>query len=255
MDTPQDAALNFTHVGFAQLVIILGAMAAASLYHPRLEDVPDRMEEEPNLTPGEATEPRRKCLLICGCLLLCWLRAFEVAGVEVAMASFLESDYDWDSRAIGLAIGVVFLCCIPLKITHVACGDKLSGVLWIWILSGTSVVGCSLLFSSGCAVMLRWVWTSCDLRLILAGAVLFPSFYLAEALTCGIMHQHVLPKGSWFDGNHTQLWYFLAQGIGRFLGPWAARRVGQDTFATHQMITCFVFFFIFESMVRPCMRT
>jgi len=255
LDSPDDVSRNFTHVGFAQLVIVLGAMAAASLYHPKLEDVQDSMEEESHVKSGEVSEPRRRCMLICGCLLLGWLRSFGVAGVEVAMASLLEGDYHWDKRTIGLAIGVAFLCCIPAKIAHMMCGDKLSSVVWIWILSGASIVGCQLLFSSGCAVIMHLVWTSCDRTLMLAGAVLFPSFYLAEALTCGIMHQHVLPKGSWFDGNHTQLLYFLAQGSGRFLGPWAARRDGQDTFAMEQMIACVVFLFIFESLVRPFRQT
>jgi len=92
-DTAHDAVRNFTHTGFTQLVILLGAMVAASLYHPKLDDIQDCMEEKLDAGLGEAAKATGCYLLICGCLLLAWFRAFGVASLEVAMTSLLEGHY------------------------------------------------------------------------------------------------------------------------------------------------------------------
>merc|ERR550525_1425908 len=95
---------------------------------------------------------------------------------------------------------------------------SLTFVGWIRTLAWTAAVGSLLLFpSAGTVLRLDKVGLSGPWQLIIAGVVVFPTFYLSDALGSGLMHQHVLPEGSLLDGNHAQLWFNLTQGTGRFL--------------------------------------
>merc|ERR1719401_2741929 len=100
-----------------------------------------------------------------------------------------------------------------MNIVHKMVGPSLSVAQWIRLLAAVATLGSCLLSTLVCGTDR----VSCSCTLVLAGAVLFPTLYLGESLACGIMHQHVLPVGSRFDNNHAQLWYNLAQGMGRFL--------------------------------------
>lgn len=264
IEPERGVAPDFVPVGFAQMMVIVGALGAVVLYHPDLSEVEDHMSEAGGsggalglLLPEENASIRR--VLIIGCLLMGMLRGFGVAAVEVVMASLLEDKFHWDQRATGVMIGGVFLCCIPLKVVHKTVGTRLTVAQWIRLLSATAILGCSLLYSQTCQFLQGVVNVSCAGTLVVAGVVLFPTFYLGESLACGTMHQHVLPAGSVFDGNHCQLYYNIAQGLGRFFGPWTSRFVvqiaGQNSFAMQQMGICILFVFIFESAVKPAMET
>jgi len=255
---------EFTLVGLGQVAVVACAFAAVFLYHPNLENVPDHMEKElvddfAEASTGGLDVSCRRIVLVCGCLLMGSLRAFGVSAVEVVTASLLEDTYNWGQHKIGITIGVIFLTCVPVRVLHKMFGDKMSVVLWIRLMSVTAIAGGFLLFSPACSVLNKVCGLDCAGALVVAGTVLFPAFYMGEALAVGIMHQHVLPSGSWFDGNHSQLWYNLAQGLGRFLGPWISRWAiaasGQDFFALQQMMVTCVFLVIFECAVRPFMRS
>jgi len=145
--------------------------------------------------------------------------------------------------------------CMPLRWTHQAIGDMLSNKAWIRVMSAVSILGCFLLFREAGRVIGAVTHLGCSVAVILAAATLFPSFYIGESLACGIMHQHVLKPGSLLDGNHTQLYYNLVQGVARFLGPWLSRAAvamyGQDAFAMQQTIVCMAFLGIYEVCVNP----
>jgi len=257
---------DFTLVGLGQVVVVACAFAAVFAYHPDLENVPDHMEREvvddcweAAASTGDLDVVVRRIVLILGCLLMGSLRAFGVSAVEVATASLLENTYDWGHRTTGITIGAIFLTCVPVRVLHKMLGDKMSVVSWIRIFAVIAIAGCLLLDSPACSVLNKVCGLGCDGALVVAGIVLFPTFYMGEALAVGIMHQHVLPAGSWFDGNHAQLYYHLAQGLGRFAGPWLSRwaisALGEDVFALQQMMVTCLFLVIFECTVQPFLRS
>jgi len=197
--------------------------------------------------------------VVCGCLIMANLRAFGISAVEVVTASLLEDEYGWKTHKIGMVIGLIFLCCVPLRAVHMALGSRMPVNSWIRMMGLVALLGCCFLFRSTCAALTEIVGMHCAGTLVLAGVILFPTFYMGEALACGIMHQHVLPHGSRFDGNHSQLWYNLAQGAGRFLGPWLSRwateAYGHNAFAIQQMAVTCIFLVVFERCVRPNTRS
>mmetsp|Transcript_157694 Transcript_157694/g.483258 ORF Transcript_157694/g.483258 Transcript_157694/m.483258 type:complete len:326 (+) Transcript_157694:3-980(+) len=248
---------RFELVGHVQVVAVLVALSAVLFLHPSLRDAEDFLEPRGREEEaGDGSSLRGRHALICGCLTMTGLRAFGVSAIEVAIAINLEKTYLWDQRLTGLVIGGIFLCCIPLKVIHTILGKTMTVVGWIRVLSSLSIFGSMMLFSISCAFLKRGGCVfSCSYVLIAAGTVLFPCFYLSDALGSGLMHQHVLPEGSLLDANHSQLWYNICQGMGRFLGPWLARLSlqlwGQDAFAVQQMAVTCAFLVGFEFVVRP----
>jgi hypothetical protein len=263
--------LDFTHVGLGQVAVVLCAFGFVFGLHPNLELMKDQMETEvaadgqaemrssKSQATGRDLTPRRRIMVLCGCLVMANLRAFGISAVEVVTASLLEDEYSWKTHNIGVVIGLIFLCCVPVRAIHMALGSRMSVNSWIRVMGLVALFGCCFLFRIACAALTEIVHMSCAGTLVLAGVILFPTFYMGEALACGIMHQHVLPHGSRFDGNHTQLWYNLAQGVGRFLGPWvsrwAAEVYGQNAFAMQQIAVTCIFLVVFECCVRPNTRS
>jgi len=258
------AGAHFELVGYAQIIAAIVSMVALKWLHPDLEDCEDCMEskyqqftdEDVFLTwENKIGERWKQRLIVMGCLCMASLRAFGVSAIEVVIAMILEQQYDWAQRLTGLTIGGIFLGCIPVKLTHSHLSDRLAVTSWIRILVCIALMGSWLLFAPGRGVLP----IDGALQLIIAGVIVFPTFYLSDALSSGLMHQNVLPEVSLFDGNHAQLWYNLMQGMGRFLGPWLARWTveanGQDSFAFQQMLVTCIFIGIFETLVQPFLKT
>jgi len=247
---------RFYLVGYVQVVAGMGLLAAVSLLHPSLAHVQDFLEPRQEAEEERAAGPPGRRTVICGCLGLTTLRAFCVSAIEVGIALELEKKYQWDHRLTGTVIGGIFLGCIPLKAIHTVLGRTMTVVGWIRVLSCISIFASLLFFDASCKfVTLGRGSGSCSYVLLTAGIVLFPCFFLSDALSCGLMYQHLLPEGSCFDANTTQLLTSVWQGLGRFLGAWIARlslqRWGQEAFATEQLaITC-TFLAGFEFIVRP----
>uniref|UniRef100_A0A7S4VFB8 Major facilitator superfamily associated domain-containing protein n=1 Tax=Alexandrium monilatum TaxID=311494 RepID=A0A7S4VFB8_9DINO len=255
---------HYDLVGWTQVLLAVGSLATVAWLHPDLTGCGDSMETDSddsspaqeNQAAGERRSRDRwqRKVVVFGCLCMASLRAFGVSAIEVVIAMLLEEVYAWDQRIIGLTIGAVFLCCIPLKILHSLLAHALSVVGWIRLLTGVALMGSCLLCKS-LQMVLRVDGAE---QLIVAAIVVFPTLYLSDALGSGIMHQHVLAEGSLFDGNHAQLWYNLMQGMGRFLGPWIARSTvqvhGQDAFAAQQLAVALAFLCIFETCARPYLR-
>jgi len=259
---------RFELVGHVQL-LATGVALFAVLLHPDVSRVEDCLEPEHREGAEEASqmggnEEKDGSLisrrwLVTGCLLMTGLRAFGISAIEVGIALRLEETYLWDQRVTGLVIGAIFLCCVPLKVIHALVGPWMTAVGWIRVLSCLAVVGSLLLFNSTCQLLtLGGCLQNCATVLVTAGVVLFPCFYLSDALGSGLMHQHVLPEGSLLDANHAQLWYNLCQGMGRFLGPWMARLAlqlhGEDAFAVQQTAAIGAFLLGFETFVRPAVK-
>merc|ERR1712039_918853 len=83
--------------------------------------------------------------------------------------------------------------------------------------------------------------------LLVADSILFPSMFLADALTSGsmMMTQYLLPNGNCFDANHVVLYKEISKGVGRTIGPPLARLCvdsgGQICYASLQVIIVLLF--------------
>eukprot|EP00421_Protoceratium_reticulatum_P052566 CAMPEP_0168507002 /NCGR_PEP_ID=MMETSP0228-20121227/77659_1 /TAXON_ID=133427 /ORGANISM="Protoceratium reticulatum, Strain CCCM 535 (=CCMP 1889)" /LENGTH=478 /DNA_ID=CAMNT_0008524101 /DNA_START=71 /DNA_END=1507 /DNA_ORIENTATION=- len=251
----------FALVGHAQLLLTVGSLLAVACLHPSLAGCEDCKDSDGSDLDDPAKDTERdakywqRVVLICGCFSLTGLRSFGVSGIEVVVAELLERKQQWDQRITGVTIGLIFLCCVPLKATHSQLQHSLSVTGWIRLLSMVATLGTLLLFTESYKI----AHLAPAAVLVAAGVIVFPTFYLSDALSTGLMHQHVLGEGSLFDGNHAQLWYNLSQGLGRFLGPWLARLTlqvaGQDWFAAKQLAVTSLFLLLFELSVRPFIRS
>lgn len=246
-------------VGAVQLVVAFGALISMVFFHPSLKGVQDFVTSQQML--GMATFPpeevSRRGRLVCGCLVMTFSRAFVVSGLESATALLLEKDYHWQSRHIGIVIGITFLCSVPLKIVHEVLDKRLSSTQWIRLMSYAALLGSPLLFHS-IGTWLSLSRDGCSMILLVADAVIFPTLYLSDGLSIGVMQQNLLPEGSLLDTNHTSLFRLIFTAFGRFLGPYAARwhvdNGDQNQYAMQQLVSSAMFLFVFEVMVRPLMR-
>mmetsp|Transcript_16302 Transcript_16302/g.56914 ORF Transcript_16302/g.56914 Transcript_16302/m.56914 type:complete len:545 (-) Transcript_16302:136-1770(-) len=251
------AARSFGQAGALQAAAAGAALLAVLARYPVLGGVPDMAEEDTSSKGAEAVaaaegggRARRKALLITGCLLMTVNRSCVVASLEAATAMLLEEKYFWARREIGLMVGLSFLLSIPLKLIHGSLKHRLSVPAWIRLLAGIAAVGSLLFFPAA---------GGSAFSLILADAVLFPSLYLSDGMSVGVLFQNGFPEGSWFDAKTLVLWQsLLGCGVGRFFGPWSARSTieggGQDAYAKQQILLCLVFLFTFEAFVLPGMQ-
>lgn len=255
--------------GVAYVGITLAAAAVVAFRYPAsLEDVadynaPQRLEGAANLNALQVgsllTEKdlRNRRILLCGGLAMACLRGFVISGLEAATSLLLETEFGWDPKEIGVAIGVCFLFCIPIKALHMQLQPTLRHTSWIFLFAMLSVIGSLLLFSFACDLPVLDM-LGCAYVLLLGDAVLFPALFMGDALTAGLLmqSQHLLPKGSWFDANHFLLYRnVLVAGIGRNIGPPLARiqvdMGGQDSYATLQVVGAGLFLVLLEVVVKP----
>mmetsp|Transcript_32306 Transcript_32306/g.57149 ORF Transcript_32306/g.57149 Transcript_32306/m.57149 type:complete len:595 (-) Transcript_32306:290-2074(-) len=186
----------------------------------------------------------KRRIRVCGCLLMALLRAQVTSGVESATSYLLENKHHWARHEIGISIGLTFLCCIPAKMV-LDYHTNLSVLCKIRIMSVISIMGSLLLYHAGPVLLLA------------ADILLFPSLYLSDGLSRGLMQQYALPTGSMLDQNHTTLWAgILSNGVGRYLGPWLSRliieKAGQPAYCFMQILLALSFLVIFEALVAEC---
>merc|ERR1719401_258984 len=142
-------------------------------------------------------------IVIC-CLAFSTLRGFIMSGVEVATAMLLEVDYKWSLEWISIAIGFCFSACIPVQLAYHRFGANLSVKSWIRSMLALAALGCLLYFR-----LPHWILAAVDPKfqtlvqgavLLLADALVSPSFLLSDALSQGVMKQHWFPiQGSFLD--------------------------------------------------------
>jgi len=189
-----------------------------------------------------------RVMVVVGALLMALIRGFVVSGVEASASLLLEVKYHWETNTIGLAVGMCFLFCVPVKLLYNSYEKQLSILNWIRILGSGSVVGGLLLYSWSEAAAMAYV-------LLLGDALLFPTLFLSDGLSAGLMmmSQHLLPKGSLFDVNTVVFFRSIALSTGRSLGPPLARMVvdshGQNGYANQQMMAAVAFLIVFEFFV------
>jgi hypothetical protein len=241
---PPQKDVRFMVTGLSQLVLALASTAAVALYYPRLDDVDDYVETESfevKVVARSSTTSMLQKVVVIGCMVNTFIRAFVTSGVEGATSLLLETEYGWHPSKIGIAIGATFLCCFPAKLMIDFFKQHLTVFRWIQLLCSISIFGSVFLFRRS------WFF------LISADVLLFPSLYLSDGMVRGLMQQYALPPGSILDQNHTTLWAMLLNSLGRYLGPWMARalleRGDQNAYAMLQVSLTAAFWVVFEVMV------
>jgi len=205
-----------------------------------------RTEDSYNANGGDVLRPT---MLLVSCCALCALRGYAVAGAEVGTALLLEAAYGWTRRSIGMMIGWAFVASVPLRFAYVQLKYKLSTVLWIRTMSVCAICGTLFLFSS--------LSTGFGLNLVLANLVIFPSLYLGEGLTRGVMMQ-VIQQNNSLSVNAASFIAITINNLARTFAPWLARlsistgqlQEGQNLFAFGQLTCCVLFLVAFEVGIR-----
>eukprot|EP00404_Azadinium_spinosum_P030407 CAMPEP_0180562010 /NCGR_PEP_ID=MMETSP1037_2-20121125/3687_1 /TAXON_ID=632150 /ORGANISM="Azadinium spinosum, Strain 3D9" /LENGTH=534 /DNA_ID=CAMNT_0022578691 /DNA_START=93 /DNA_END=1697 /DNA_ORIENTATION=+ len=247
-----------------QLVFSCGCLFALVALFPDMKQV--ELPEEPTIqstTSGTSSavtsdidgpsSVKRRQILIASCIILFVLRNFVASGVEVGSALLLEREFSLDRRLVGVAVGITFMAVIPVKIVHQSLKDSLTIVGWFRIFACLAFSGTMLLFQAVSQMMPGAA------ALLLGDAIIFPSAFMADGLSYGVLMVNVFPDGSLLDKNHSALFCnVLGMSIGRLSGPWLARYqlellgpAGQNRYALGQMLACAVIVLVFEVGVRP----
>jgi len=251
---------NLASVPSFAMGLALAMLVHVYLCFPSLEDFPSyatmvfrqasldstiSVQSSGDPTGRLSASARKKRQLVIGvCLVMGMLRGYIIAGLEAALAMILEVDYAWKLADVGLCIGCIFLFCIPVRILYDTVGNALSPTTWMRQMSWLSVVG-ALIASAGLPF-------AGVLAVLLAAVIIFPTVFLADGLSRGMMYQHLLPDGEVFAdasyaGIYTQL---MTNGVGRFFGPWFARLFldtgGTSLYLKIQVVLVFTFTLLAE---------
>ena len=158
--------------------------------------------------------------------------------------------YGWNRHSIGFLVSGAFLASIPLRSVYFSIKGLFSTIEWIRILSVVAMAGTLLLFS-------RVALIPDGLMLVGADAIMFPSLYLAEGLTRGLMLQFA-KDSTVLSSNQASFLAIVLNNCARTVAPWLSRKhistgdpaEGQDLFATGQLLSCVLFLAIFELGIR-----
>jgi len=239
---------SFEAVGLCAPALILsqvaGALSLQSLRPERdlLLEEEERQARQCVFTPSEVGRRQR---IGAFCLLFACVRGACVSGLEAATVVLLELDFGWQRRCTGLAVGVAFLSVIPARMTVTHFCDRLSSTQWISRMVLVSLVGaCGTLHYLAFArdMLGQHLHAQLSSIALLAGdAILFSSFFLSDALSQGLIMQHLLPRDlSVLNATFANLILTgLQDGVGRSVGPPLARFLvgvgGQNLYAALQI--------------------
>eukprot|EP00928_Gymnodinium_smaydae_P029466 TRINITY_DN22189_c0_g1_i1.p1 TRINITY_DN22189_c0_g1~~TRINITY_DN22189_c0_g1_i1.p1 ORF type:complete len:545 (+),score=24.27 TRINITY_DN22189_c0_g1_i1:86-1720(+) len=239
------------------ILVVFGLLGTAILFPDMTQlTLPDQctpqLAVDDDAGPGGDAYFTSRHLLIMGCTLLFVLRSFVVSGVEVGTALLLEQGYGMDRKLVGLTVGCTFMVAIPVRGVHQMLKDHLTTVGWFRVFASLAVLGTCLLFRAVSTVLPH------GLMILLADSVIFPSAFLADGISYGILMVNVFPDGSLLDKNTCALFCnVLGMSLGRLTGPWMTRYQlessagSQDTYAMMQLIACCLTFGLFEATIRP----
>merc|ERR1712023_230487 len=98
---------------------------------------------------------------------------------------------------------------------HASFKDSLSTVGWFRCFACLALAGTMLLFQAASTVMPGAI------ALLIGDALIFPSAFMADGLSYGVLMVNVFPDGSLLDKNHSALFCnVLGMSVGRLCGPW-----------------------------------
>jgi hypothetical protein len=183
--------------------------------------------------------------VVVSCLSFSMLRAFVVSGGEVATAMLLEVEYKWSVAWIGIASGGCCLSCIPLAKCYTRYGAMMSVKDWVRVMLLVSTVGCLFYFGTTESLLIHGDVNKGKsiqaFSLLVADALVLPSFWLSDALSQGVMMNHANQEaGSMFSqSNVNMMQVLLLDGLSRTIGPALARGQadsnGRNGYATQQL--------------------
>jgi len=261
---------RYETVGLVGLAVSLACLFAG-LRAPRLEGVqefdpavPSSAVVKEDDTVGPSSLSLGHQVVIFSCLGYSILRAFVVSGGEVATSMLLEVEYKWHVAWISMAIGACLLMCIPLNMCYARCSGMLSVKSWIQLMLGVSMVGCVLIFETPQSILVHFDLETRQLvqafSLLFADMLILPSFWLSDALSQGVMMNHVRKDGDSFLSlnNISILQVLLIDGLTRTVGPALARgqadHTGRNGYALQQTVLTGVAVLVAVALILPRVR-
>jgi hypothetical protein len=188
---------------------------------------------------------------ICVALAFVGVRGFIVSGVEAGTSMILETEFGWSVVNVGLAIGITYLMCIPLKAVHAYVGRR--GLLTEWEMFRALM---ALTFLGAfCFQEFLCKYAPCPFIILVGDALVFPCFYFASGLIDGILMRQVSNEGFFRQETVILMKVLMVDGIGRTFGPPLARSTmfdhghyyGRDLYASMQAFCIFAAYLVMES--------
>lgn len=240
---------SFEAVGLVGVALILGQVGGALSLQPLRYERDFLLEEEEAamrqlvFTPTEVSRRQR---IGAFCLFFACVRGACISGLEAATVVMLELDFGWQRRYTGLAVGIAFLSVIPARMSMMHFYERLPTTQWIGQMVLVSLLGaCGTVHYLGFAQGMlgqRLHAQLSSVALLAADSILFSSFFLSDALSQGLIMQHLLPRElSVLNATFANLILTgLQDGVGRSVGPPLARYLvsvgGQNLYAALQIL-------------------
>lgn len=250
-------------VAFLYVGIVASCCFVVISSFPSLRDIQDRyLESEAGLGDG-SQQPSgastlyrhvdRRAICVCALLAMCALRAFVVSALESASAFILEEDYGWGVSNIGVTISCCYLSIIPLKAISNSFKDRWPLASWVQGFAVLALSGSLLILKRACFLPEP---LGCASMLILADFIVFPSIYMSDTLSFGLLFKtsFILPERSWLAPNLVMIYsVVLANGVSRTIAPPAVRiaihEQSQDAYAMVQAAAVVLYFALFKIFV------
>lgn len=189
-----------------------------------------------------ALDALRKQIFIAS-LLIGLERCMLVSGLESATSFIFETEYQLPNRDAALLIGCTFIYGMPLALAvlYVRHVKWVSDQRLVLGLSSVAVCATSLLFQYcsddevGCSALSMGLICTSDV-------IAFPMAYLGQGIVDGIaielaMSPHPSP---WSRENYMLASSMIGDGLGRFVGPTAARflvdKLGRSAYAAFMLV-------------------
>lgn len=169
-------------------------------------------------------------------------RTFVVSGLEAGTALVLETEFRWDTKYIGLAIGLTFLGGLPLAIVANAIQRPSSfmSAKLMCVAAALSVVSSICLFPSIGQYLSTLSGSNAVGPLLLADSIIFTGGYLANGVMDAYAVRSSMPGTIFSIENLKLIDSVIQNSLARFIAPpiarWCLESHGRTYYASGQLI-------------------
>lgn len=195
----------------------------------------------PSIAIEALPEQARKRIWLAACM-YGTERTFIVSGLEAGTALVLETEFHWDTKYVGLAIGLTFLGGLPLAIAAnlIQRRNFISSLKLMCVAAALSVVFAALLFPSVGSSLSSLSQDNAVGSVLLADSVIFTAGYLANGIIDGFAVRSSVPDTPFSIENFKLIDSVIQNSLARFIAPpiarWCLERYGRTYYAGGQLI-------------------
>lgn len=168
-------------------------------------------------------------------------RTFIVSGLEAGTALVLETEFHWDTKYVGLAIGLTFLGGLPLAVAANAVQrpDFILSAKLMCVAAALSVVFATLLFPDIGRFFNNLSEDNAVGVILLADSVIFTAGYLANGIIDAFAVRSSLPGTAFSIENLKLIDSVVQNSLARFIAPpivrWCLEKYGRAFYAGGQL--------------------